>query len=429
MAARRRVVERKQPAPFATEPAEDVWEDLKPVLDQELTQLSDKYRVVLVACDLQGQTRQQAARQLGLPEGTIASRLARGREMLAKRLKRRKVTLSAITLGILFADHVAEPVPPRLADFTVSAAARLAAGKSFAPARVAELSDRVVAAMSFSKGTIAAAVFAMLALFVVGVSALMPAASAQRDVLEPGKPKPEMALHYVLQNIDAVNGFIEARSSDSFSEADVSLLCLRVDKNTAIRIDGKDARLDELQCGHVVDLCFERSAAGPHQALRVEATGESVVGTVLARNDDSLTIEGELKGDKFRKTYEVKTADTYVDSKKVKLAKIKSGMKVTVFVPFGKPGVVNKVDAVGLKKVGVLKAVDPKKPAVRVAFGEPAEGHEEVAIVAEAPVLVDGKKSGLTALAPGMTVTLQMSAEAERGYAVGVVAQTAGKDR
>jgi hypothetical protein len=41
-----------------------------------LSRLPDKYRAVLVLCDLEGKTRTEAAVQLGLPEGTIASRLA-----------------------------------------------------------------------------------------------------------------------------------------------------------------------------------------------------------------------------------------------------------------------------------------------------------------------------------------------------------------
>lgn len=66
----------------------DLWNDLQPLLDLELARLPDKYRLAIVLCDLEGKTRKQAARQAGLPEGTLASRLARGRALLAKRLSR-----------------------------------------------------------------------------------------------------------------------------------------------------------------------------------------------------------------------------------------------------------------------------------------------------------------------------------------------------
>ena len=59
----------------------DAWLELVPILDQELGRLPERYRSAIVLCDLEGRTRSEAARQLGWPEGTVASRLARGREL------------------------------------------------------------------------------------------------------------------------------------------------------------------------------------------------------------------------------------------------------------------------------------------------------------------------------------------------------------
>src|SRR5262245_27696703 len=67
------------------------WNDLRSVLDEELGRLPDHYRGVVVLCDLEGMTRKEAARQLAIPEGSVASRLARARVLLAKRLTRRGV--------------------------------------------------------------------------------------------------------------------------------------------------------------------------------------------------------------------------------------------------------------------------------------------------------------------------------------------------
>src|SRR5262249_13699749 len=57
--------------------------DLQAALGEELGRLPDHYRGVVVLCDLGGLTRKEAARQLGMPEGSVASRLARARAMLA----------------------------------------------------------------------------------------------------------------------------------------------------------------------------------------------------------------------------------------------------------------------------------------------------------------------------------------------------------
>src|SRR5262249_52778872 len=55
--------------------------ELNSVLDQELNRLPAAYRAAVVACDLEGQTRKEAAGRLGWSEGTVASRLARGRAL------------------------------------------------------------------------------------------------------------------------------------------------------------------------------------------------------------------------------------------------------------------------------------------------------------------------------------------------------------
>src|SRR5262249_25927914 len=85
-AARRRQRERQgvaMPEPEAV-PPEDAWEDLQPLLDQELSRLPDRYRAAIVLCDLQGKTHKEAARQLSCPQGTLSARLSRGRALLAK---------------------------------------------------------------------------------------------------------------------------------------------------------------------------------------------------------------------------------------------------------------------------------------------------------------------------------------------------------
>src|ERR1700722_693594 len=52
MAARRRNRERKKFEMPRLDSPGDQWQELRPLLDQELTRLPDKYRYVLIACDL-----------------------------------------------------------------------------------------------------------------------------------------------------------------------------------------------------------------------------------------------------------------------------------------------------------------------------------------------------------------------------------------
>src|SRR5204863_1433610 len=90
-------------------------------------------------------TRKEVARQLGCAEGTVASRLARARVMLAKRLTQRGVALSGGALAALLAQQAASAgVPNSVVDATIQAASLLAAGKA---ATTGALSVKVAALM------------------------------------------------------------------------------------------------------------------------------------------------------------------------------------------------------------------------------------------------------------------------------------------
>jgi len=78
--------------------------ELCAALDEELARLPEPCRAALVLCCLEGRTRDEAASQLGWPLGTLKRRLARGRQVLAQRLRRRGYTLPAVLAAGLVAD-------------------------------------------------------------------------------------------------------------------------------------------------------------------------------------------------------------------------------------------------------------------------------------------------------------------------------------
>jgi RNA polymerase sigma factor (sigma-70 family) len=98
------------------EPAEGLaWKEMLGILDQELGQLSDRYRAPLVLCYLEGRTQDEAGRQLGWSLNTLRRRLAQGRRLLEARLRGRGVTLPAALAGLLAASAAAVPGPLRAA--------------------------------------------------------------------------------------------------------------------------------------------------------------------------------------------------------------------------------------------------------------------------------------------------------------------------
>jgi RNA polymerase sigma factor (sigma-70 family) len=157
-----------------TRPAEDVWAELRPLLDGELNRLPDQYRMPLVLCDLEGMTRKEAARQLGWAEGTVSSRLSRGRELLGRRLKRHGLALSGATITGALAEGAATAVlPVPLIHSTVKAAVLTAAGQTTAASVVAAnavaLMEKVVRNMAIVKLKFAAAIV-LVAGVVTGVA-------------------------------------------------------------------------------------------------------------------------------------------------------------------------------------------------------------------------------------------------------------------
>src|SRR5262249_49180770 len=135
------------PEPTVPEAPDADW---RSVVDVELSRLPDHYRGVVVLCDLQGLTRKEAARQLGIPEGSVASRLARAPALLAKPLTPRGVVISGGSVAAtLSAGSASASAPLALVAATIKLASLLAAGRAagVVSAKVAALTEGLVQAM------------------------------------------------------------------------------------------------------------------------------------------------------------------------------------------------------------------------------------------------------------------------------------------
>jgi RNA polymerase sigma factor (sigma-70 family) len=145
------------PAPAVGWAAEQ--SELRTLIDQELTGLPDAYRAAVVAVDLEGNTRAEAAGRLGWSEGTVASRLARGRALLADRLTRRGVIVPAAGLFAALGPP-ADAVPVVNVHLLVSGP----------PPAAEALATEAMRAMTTSKWNLAVAVLATIGLAGAGAA-------------------------------------------------------------------------------------------------------------------------------------------------------------------------------------------------------------------------------------------------------------------
>jgi RNA polymerase sigma factor (sigma-70 family) len=164
----------KMPEP--TVGGRDANRDLEALLDLELSRLPQRYRTAIVLCDLEGGTRRHVARQLGVPEGTLAGWLTRGRSMLARRLTRHGLAVSAGTLAVaLSPTEAGAGLPASTMSAAITAASLLASGQTAASgaisARAAILMEGVLRTMLLNKLRSIATVLVVATILTAGAAA------------------------------------------------------------------------------------------------------------------------------------------------------------------------------------------------------------------------------------------------------------------
>ncbi len=147
--------------------------ELRETLDHALDGLAERYRVPLVLHYLEGHSQEEVARLLKLKEGTLASLLSRGRELLRHQLSRKGVTVGALMLvGVLTAEGQAATVPAAFTLATAKAASAIAAGSFSTAAAAGTAAPHVIALTKGGLSTMALMKLTAAATIVAGTLSL-----------------------------------------------------------------------------------------------------------------------------------------------------------------------------------------------------------------------------------------------------------------
>lgn len=186
-------------------------DDLADRVAEEVARLPEKYRLPVQLCYAAGLSAAAAAERLGCPRGTILTRLARGRDLVVRRLAARGATLAAV-LATLPASRA---IAPGWLSATTRAAKGLLAGASPSMFGVSErtvtLTEGVVRAMTW-KNLRALAAAAMLATGLIGFVVGQWASADPSG--PPRKPAAPAAPAYTAEAVPPAQPAKEAKADD-----------------------------------------------------------------------------------------------------------------------------------------------------------------------------------------------------------------------
>jgi RNA polymerase sigma factor (sigma-70 family) len=282
--ARRRTRERQvsdMPHPLAN--PELAQTELQQLLDHELSQLPEKYRLPVVLCYLEGRTRREVARQLRLPEGTLSNRLSAGRQRLAGRLKRRGLALTTGAVAALLEREASAHVPAALVATTVNTVLQVAASPAalaaLLPTPVGSLTQGVLQTMWLAKLKLTVALALTLGMVGAGTAwtwqpaqdptpppAGKAAAPQKEDAVKKARARSQELLRDALKEFNAVGD--DASGLRHCVLADMAVLQARLgDRPAALKLF-EQAR----------DLVATQAEQGQSGEWRVLATAEAKAG-------------------------------------------------------------------------------------------------------------------------------------------------------
>jgi RNA polymerase sigma factor (sigma-70 family) len=457
-AERERRLQQAAARPEGASANDPTWQEGLARLDEELAALPANYRDVLLACCLEGRSRDEAGRELGLSPGQVKGLLERARELLRARLARRGVVIPAALLLLLLQPGSAPAATPLLAA-TVHASLAFAAGQGqgVAPS-VLTLAQGVLSAMSLMKSLWAAALTLVATLAVaVGVWAstgpgetpvAAPVVLAEIEtetepvVLQEKKLTP--ILQGTLAAVDAAKNTvtidIPPQKDKLVGEIPGAKVTLPLTADATITLAGKPVKLGDIKIGEtlLLKLTEDRKSvvaviAGAVPEKKIPEVHGKL--TAVDAEKNTVTLEVTIK----TKTGEVSTektafplaADATITAhgKPVKLGDLKIGEPAIARLSEDKKSIVNLVVAPEVKKVqpevhGTLSAIAVMGNTVTIEItvktktGEVST--EKLTLAPDAAITLNGKPVKVGDLKPGEQAVAKLTEDKKSVVALAV---------
>jgi RNA polymerase sigma factor (sigma-70 family) len=293
----------------ARSPAPVAEDQSQPWLDEELSRLPEKYRLPIVLCALHGRSRDEVARQLGCPEGTLSSRLARARELLRRRLARRGLLASSALATLCATGLAPTAMPAPLVAATIQAALASCTGPTAVTGPVLALAEGVLRTMWLTKLKMTLAVLLTVGV-ATGVGLLAQRALAQKpakaapaaDSDKKGTVEAGPTIHATVKALDRARNTItvDVPRNDGTKTIDEKTFAVAAD--VKVTLDESLSKEKAPPTGQLTDLSAGTSvtlqlAADRKTALAIHARGPTLHAAVAATEAGKNALTIRTKGE------------------------------------------------------------------------------------------------------------------------------------